>query len=298
MTDFGQVVFTAVVPAADPARVRRVVDGRRRRSCSASAPGTSSGGAISACRQVELQPRIGSSSSSRSRRCSLRREPGDRGDQEPAAQAGLDGGPGRTTCAPLYLVGWVDESAADDPRRSASRACSASSPTDFNATVPGLNNFPHAGWAPINLAFQVYHLMIDLGLLFPLIGVVAWFLWWRRSASACRIGCCGSASPSSSPRWRRSPAGGRPRSGDSRGSSRTSCAPTTRSRRPSRRGRSCCRSMFALLYALLLVLFLFLLNRKIQDGPEPPEEPHVADAARHLPRDLPPPGRSGEWSGG
>ena len=37
--------------------------------------------------------------------------------------------------------------------------------------------------------------------------------------------------------------------------------------------------MFLVLYALLLVLFLYLLNRKIQDGPEELEEVETVDVA-------------------
>ena len=47
--------------------------------------------------------------------------------------------------------------------------------------------------------------------------------------------------------------------------------------------------MFVVLYALLLVLFLYLLNRKIQHGPEPLEEVETVDVvepAGHVPRDL------------
>ena len=54
--------------------------------------------------------------------------------------------------------------------------------------------------------------------------------------------------------------------------------------------------MFVVLYTLLFVLFLFLLNSKIQRGPEPLEEMEagpVSDAAGHVPRDLPPPRRAG-----
>ena len=32
----------------------------------------------------------------------------------------------------------------------------------------------------MNVDFQAYHVMIDLGFLFPLIGGVAWLVWRRR----------------------------------------------------------------------------------------------------------------------
>ncbi len=56
--------------------------------------------------------------------------------------------------------------------------------------------------------------------------------------------------------------------------------------------------MFVVLYTLLFLLFLFLLNNRIQKGPEPLEELEVvpvSDLPGHLPRDLPPPRRSRLW---
>ena len=46
--------------------------------------------------------------------------------------------------------------------------------------MQGLNSFPPAPTPPINLVFQVYHLMIDLGSLFVPIGLLAGLLYWRR----------------------------------------------------------------------------------------------------------------------
>ena len=74
-------------------------------------------------------------------------------------------------------------------------------------------------------------------------------------------------------RRRSPPAGGRPRSGASRGSSTTSCK-TADGVSPVLSAIDVVLSlgMFVVLYALLLVLFLYLLNRKIQDGPEELED--------------------------
>ena len=44
--------------------------------------------------------------------------------------------------------------------------------------VVGLENFPRQDWAPVNLTFQVYHLMIDLGMLFIGISALAVAMWW------------------------------------------------------------------------------------------------------------------------
>ena len=135
-------------------------------------------------------------------------------NQEPKLAA-IEGNWETESCAPLDLVGWVDESERKTYAIGIPCLLSFLSYGSFDAEVTGLEEFPQKNWAPVNLAFQAYHAMIDLGFLFPLIGAAAWFA----RASACPGGCYGRASrPCSSPRWRRSPGGGRRRSVASRGS--------------------------------------------------------------------------------
>ena len=62
---------------------------------------------------------------------------------------------------------------------------------NIHDTVPGLRQFPSDDWAPVNLTFQAYHVMIDLGFLFPLIGVVGWLYWRRRRERHLRGSCSG-----------------------------------------------------------------------------------------------------------
>ena len=99
---------------------------------------------------------------------------------QPEKLASIEGNWTAESCAPLYLVGWVDESAEKTYAIGVPCLLSLLSYGSFDATVPGIEKFPKDDWAPVNLAFQAYHLMIDLGFLFPLIGVVVWFVWWRR----------------------------------------------------------------------------------------------------------------------
>ena len=100
-------------------------------------------------------------------------------NQEPKLAA-MEGNWKTQTCAPLYVVGWVDESARETYAIGVPCLLSFLSYGSFDAAVPGLEKFPEKNWAPVNLAFQAYHVMIDLGFLFPLVGVVAWFVWRRR----------------------------------------------------------------------------------------------------------------------
>ncbi len=101
---------------------------------------------------------------------------------QPPKLAAIEGVFTSQSCAPLYLIGWVDEQKESLRGIKAPVPCLLSilSYKNPHATVTGLTSFPKANWAPVNLAFQVYHVMIDLGILFPLIGLVGVVVWWRR----------------------------------------------------------------------------------------------------------------------
>jgi cytochrome d ubiquinol oxidase subunit I len=182
------------------------------------------------------------------------------------------------SCAPLMLVGWVDESARTTSGIPAPVPCLLSilSYQDPHATITGLTTFPTNVWAPVNLEFQVYHLMIDLGFLFPLIGIVGWFVWWRRSRHGrpmpgwllrVLIAPVFLAEVATISGWWTGEVGRQPwivwnvlRTADA-SSPTLSTGDVLGS-----------LVVFALLYVLLGALFLFLLDRMIRQGPEPPDE--------------------------
>lgn len=84
-------------------------------------------------------------------------------------------------CAPMFIVGWVDTATQTTKGLSIPCLLSFLAYGDINATVQGLNSFPSDTWAPINLVFQVYHLMINLGGLFILIGLLGTlFVPWKQ----------------------------------------------------------------------------------------------------------------------
>ena len=84
------------------------------------------------------------------------------------------------SCAWMYTVGWVDVPNQKTYGILIPIPCLLSILAYGNpqAVVTGLTTFPEDVWAPVNLVFQVYHVMIDFGMLFMLIGVVGLLLWW------------------------------------------------------------------------------------------------------------------------
>jgi cytochrome d ubiquinol oxidase subunit I len=189
---------------------------------------------------------------------------------QPVKLAALEGLWESTACAPLYIAGWVDEAAQTTTGFSIPCLLSFLAYNDINATVTGLTAFPQDTWAPLNLTFQVYHIMINLGVLFPLIGFLgAAFYFWKRRLWSTRwvlwifvvsIFLTELATLSG---WWSAEFGRQPwivwnvlRTADAVS--------------PVLQGYQVLFSvlMFVVLYALLFVLFIYLLNEKIQHGPE------------------------------
>jgi cytochrome d ubiquinol oxidase subunit I len=208
-------------------------------------------------------------------------------NQEPKLAA-MEGNWKTETCAPLDLIGWVDEGAQKTYAIGVPCLLSFLSYGSFDASVPGLEKFPEKEWAPVNLTFQAYHAMIDLGFLFPLIGVVAWFVWRRRRGERMPrwlLWTCVStvflAEVATIAGWWTAEIGRQPWIVWDVLRTDEAVSPTLSTPQV-----FLSLVTFALLYALLLVLFLFLLDRKIKHGPEEPEpagrEAALPDTFREL----------------
>jgi cytochrome d ubiquinol oxidase subunit I len=193
---------------------------------------------------------------------------------QPVKLAAIEGLWQSTSCAPLFLVGWVNESAETTTGISIPCLLSFLSYGNINAVVTGLTSFPSDTWAPVNLAFQVYHIMIDLGFLFPLIGLlgVVWYLWKRRLWRSrlvlwifvFTIFLTELATLSG---WWTAEFGRQPWVV-------WNLLQTAQGVSPSLDTYQVLFSlaMFVVLYGLLFILFIFLLDRKIREGIEPLEE--------------------------
>ena len=209
-------------------------------------------------------------------------------DNQAVKLAAMEGVWNSQACAPMFLVGWVNE--ANQTTTGISIPCLLSflAYQDINATVQGLNSFPPDTWAPVNLVFQVYHVMIDLGGLFVLIGGVAIVLWlWKRRLFTFRpflwvlVLTIVLAEMATIAGWWTAEIGRQP--WVVWNELRTADAVS-----PNLTGVQVLLSllMFAALYALLFALFIFLLNRHIQEGPptledhEPPE--NLPDTLREI----------------
>ncbi len=99
---------------------------------------------------------------------------------QPAKLAAMEAVFNDQTHAPLYLFGWVNEDKQEVKFGIAiPSALSYLIGMDANTKVTGLNSFPEDERPPVNIVFQAYHLMVAIGFLLIAISVVGVFLWWK-----------------------------------------------------------------------------------------------------------------------
>jgi cytochrome d ubiquinol oxidase subunit I len=201
-------------------------------------------------------------------------------NEQPLKLASMEGLWETTSCAPLFLVGWVDE--ATQTTTGISIPCLLSVLAYFNpqATVQGITAFsPPAPTPPINLLFQVYHLMFALGSLFVPVGLLAGFLWWRgqrllrtRWLLWVLVVTVFFVEMAIIAGWWTAEIGRQRWVVYNVLATPDGVSPTLTAL-----DVATSLGMFIVLYAVLLVLFLYLLNRAIHEGPAPLEEVETVD---------------------
>jgi cytochrome d ubiquinol oxidase subunit I len=195
-------------------------------------------------------------------------------NEQPLKLASMEGLWQSTSCAPLYLVGWVDQSTQTTTGISVPCALSLLAYQDPNATVAGIDSFAPAPIPPINLLFQVYHLMFLLGMVFVPIGILAGILYlWRRRLWTSRwmlwllVITVFFTEIAITAGWWTAEIGRQPWIVYNVMTTDQGLSPTL-----SATDVALSLVMFIALYAMLLALFVFLLNRQIQEGPAPLED--------------------------
>jgi cytochrome d ubiquinol oxidase subunit I len=196
-------------------------------------------------------------------------------ENQPEKLAAMEGLYETTDCASMYIVGWSDPDSASTTGLAVPCLLSFLATQSFDGEVDGLEAFPRDDWAPVNVVFQAYHLMIDLGALFVLISAVAVGMWvWGRRIWDQRwllwvlVSTIVLTQLATQAGWWTAEIGRQPwvvwqvlrtEGAESPLVSTTQVALSL--------------GMFVLLYALLGALFLFLLDRRIKEGPpEAPDE--------------------------
>jgi cytochrome d ubiquinol oxidase subunit I len=190
-------------------------------------------------------------------------------DHQPAKLAAFEGhwvtGP-----ADLYLFGRTDDGEARTHGLALPGGLSFVVHGDFAAPVPGLDQVDPADRPNVAMVFQTYHAMVGLGMFFILLSVVALAWWARGRLFETRwllwifVFTVLAAHAANQLGWVSAEAGRQP--WIVYGLMRTSDALSESV------GAEAVLSsiiLFGLIYAMLFAVWLFVLNDKIQHGPEP-----------------------------
>jgi cytochrome d ubiquinol oxidase subunit I len=193
---------------------------------------------------------------------------------QPAKLAAMEGIWETESCAPMTLVGWVNTETQTTTGLQIPCALSFLVGQDFNTTVTGLNDIPIDERPPVNLTFQSYHIMINLGMLFIAFSAVAVFYYFnKRKLFETRwvlwlfVASIFLAELATATGWWVAEFGRQPWIVWQLLRTAEAVSPVLTAGMVF--GSNI---MFVVLYAILFVLFIYLLNEKIQHGPEALED--------------------------
>ncbi|MCE5210073.1 MAG: cytochrome ubiquinol oxidase subunit I [Deltaproteobacteria bacterium] len=100
-------------------------------------------------------------------------------NMQPEKAAALEGHFNTTRGAPIYALGFVDEQNRKTYGIYIPKGLSFLYNFDWNSEIRGLNDFPEENWPPVNFVFQVYHIMVGIGMLLIALGLLGAYLLWR-----------------------------------------------------------------------------------------------------------------------
>jgi cytochrome d ubiquinol oxidase subunit I len=190
-------------------------------------------------------------------------------ENQPAKLAAYEGHFDASSPAPLYLVGWVDEGNERTYGIKVPGMLSWILYGDASEPVTGLASFAPEDRPPVNIVFQSYHAMVSIGMVLIAISLVSMIYWWRRRLFQTRwllwVLVFSVLGPHLANQlgWLSAEVGRQPwivydmlRTSDALSVVVSANEVLTS------------LILFGLIYLLLFVLFVYLLNEKIQGGPD------------------------------
>lgn len=188
---------------------------------------------------------------------------------QPAKMAAMEGHFDSTSAADMYLIGWVSKKEQHTSGIKIPGGLSFLLHGDFKAPVTGLNAFKEEDRpSQVNAVFQFYHLMVAIGMLMIFLTLYAGWQWKRKKLFDQKwlmivfVWAVFLPQIANQAGWFAAEMGRQP--WVVYGLLRTSDALSA-----TVKAEQVLTSliMFTVVYATLLVLFLYLLNKKIKQGP-------------------------------
>ncbi len=194
-------------------------------------------------------------------------------ENQPAKLAAMEAHYDSSAVGDMYLFGWVDEKNQEVKFGiSIPGMLSYLVYGDMSTPLIGLGAFPENERPPVNIVFQAYHIMVAIGFLLIAISILGVFLWWRGKLFNHRwllwVFVFAVLGPQIANQlgWIAAEVGRQP--WIVYGLLKTSDA---LSKVVTAEQITFSLILFAIIYLMLFTLFIYLLNEKIQHGPEEPE---------------------------
>ena len=192
---------------------------------------------------------------------------------QPSKLAAMEGVYKTEEAAPLTLIGWVDEKTQTTKGIKVPGLLSFLVHRDFKTPVVGLDQIPTDERPPIGIVFQSFHIMIAMWGLMAFVTAAALYLGKKRKLDKSKWVLWGLILSVGFPQignqvgWMTAEIGRQPWVV-------YGLLRTTQGVSPTIVSSQVVMSiiMFIVIYVLLFALFIFLLNHKIQHGPEDEEE--------------------------
>ena len=192
-------------------------------------------------------------------------------EYQPSKLAGMEGLWETQDCAPMTLLGWIDKESGATKGIKVPCALSFLVGRSFDTTVVGLDQIPQDLWPPLQVTFQAYRYMIALGSLFIPIGLLGVIFYYRKGRIfnmrwllwifVLSIFLTETVTLAG---WAVAEIGRQPWIVYGVMKTAEGVSPTLTSAEI-----VASILMFIFLYIILFALFIFLLNAKIQHGPDP-----------------------------
>jgi cytochrome d ubiquinol oxidase subunit I len=188
---------------------------------------------------------------------------------QPAKLAAFEGLWDTEPHAPLYVAGWVDEKTQTTHGIAIPGALSLITHGDPAAPVTGLRDIPADERPPVHFTFQLYHLMVAVG--GALLALGAWAAWalWRGKLEDSRLllGCLTLSvlgpQIANQAGWWAAEVGRQPWIVHKLLRTSNALSKVVQANQV-----LASIIMFSVIYVLLFGVFIFLLNQKIQHGPD------------------------------
>ncbi len=195
-------------------------------------------------------------------------------EYQPSKLAAMEGLWETTDCAPMTLIGWIDKESGTTKGIQIPCMLSFLVGGSTDTVVVGLNDIPEELWPPLQATFMAYRIMISLGSIFIPIGLlgVIFYYWqgrifnmrWLLWIFVLSIFLTEAVTLSG---WAVAEIGRQPWIVYGVMKTAEGVSPTLTTAEV-----VASLSIFIFLYIALFALFIFLLNAKIQHGPDELEE--------------------------